>query len=242
MATTLGYRSDERALATKDAQEPVRPGVSRASRVLFRLAQACAFVAGFAMILTVALWGDTSPGGLNVHVAALAALLPVALALHQLLRTRLSEILLAVGAAGLLRFVVIGILLAQGVISTQQESDTLHLAWAAYASWLVITNILLVRSRALPRLIPVIGVVAGILFAGAELAWSQGLLIDWRNNPSLANEAQAVGTRGNMLSLAASLVVPVWSFGLTFVLGSRAPKTMAGIGRAILIEPLLLAG
>src|SRR2546426_4770383 len=103
MAAPFIYRSDERASASASQQTPGPARPSTAARTMVRLAQCGALVSALATICRLALWGDNSPVSPLLVGLSSVALLPVALALHQLLRTRLSEIMLAVGAASLLR-------------------------------------------------------------------------------------------------------------------------------------------
>jgi len=240
MASSLTYRSDEAVLRETAQAEPARVQPSPAARGLFRLAQLGAFVSALADIYRVALWGDNSALSFYITGLSFAALLPVALAIHELLRNRFSEIMLAVGAATFLRYVIIGALVAQGIISTRQETLTLHYAWATYAAWLLISNVLLWRAKALPRLVISLALVAGALFAGAELAWAQIRFLDWRADPTLVPMVETLQVRGNALSLAGYTVMPIWLVGLTIALGFRIPTTVVGIHRAIVIEPLLL--
>src|SRR6266508_1487406 len=90
MASSLTYRSDEAVLREMAQAEPARVQPSPAARGLFRLAQLGAFVSALADICRVALSGDNSTLSFFITGLSFAALLPVALAIHELLRTRLS--------------------------------------------------------------------------------------------------------------------------------------------------------
>ena len=136
-------------------------------------------------------------GGLSdmFSVLSLALMIPVALALHLLLRPRAPVLSLVAAAIGILSMLVYGILqalLVAGVLTYQQVSLPNITASAGVGIWLLLANYAALRSEVLPR----------------GLAWA-GLITG----------------AGFLVLVLGFLIYPVWAIWLSrWLLRSRSPQ------------------
>jgi hypothetical protein len=103
--------------------------------------------------------------------------IPVALALHVVLRSQGPVLSLAAAAIGVLSLLVIGIyqaLLVTGVLAFEQQSQIVITATGAVGVWLLLANYLALRGRVFPLRLIWAGLIAGmglLLLAVGYWAW-----------------------------------------------------------------------
>jgi len=205
---------------------------------LFRLATWGAYVAALAGLLQLAIavfpaalgvdpgvWGAFYGIQFVVHLA----LVPVALALHQVYRgqeSMLKEALTALGLAGMARHAFVLAPLALGLISYMQEEDSRQFAMLAVGAWMVLASALGIGRGVPPRPLCWLGIATGALYLVAVWYRFQWVGV-WRDP---ANEALAADlARKGVLSFAALYIVfPIWAAGLGLWLQLRGATLEAG--------------
>jgi hypothetical protein len=149
-------------------------------------------VAGWAALLSVAsnllglfttflffATGDFGPLADLPSLLWVAFTIPVALALHVLLRSQGPGLSLAAAAIGVLSFLVIGIyqaLLVLGVLAFEQQSQIVITASGAVGVWLLLANYLALRGKVFPLGLIRAGLIAGVGFLLLAVGyWGWGL-------------------------------------------------------------------
>jgi hypothetical protein len=110
-----------------------------------------------------------------LSVLTVALMLPVALALHLLLRSRapvLSLVAVTIGFFGMLVYGILQALLVAGVLTYQQVSLPNIAASAGIGIWLLLANYLALRGKVFPRGLAWAGLIAGAGFLVLVLGFS----------------------------------------------------------------------
>ena len=116
-------------------------------------------------------------GGLTdlFSVLSVALMLPLALALHPLLRSQvpvLSFVAAAIGIIGMLAYGMMQTLLVVGILTYEQVSLTNVAASAAIGIWLILINYTALRGKVFPRGLAWAGLIAGAGFVVLVLGFS----------------------------------------------------------------------
>ncbi len=150
------------------------PTTAPADRLL-RLAGVCAFASGiastFGILFLVAFFmigGGMGFGTLNdiAVIAQYTLMLPIALALRQLLRPRgplLSLIAMLVGITGMLAVIVLQVLLVTGMLPFAQQIGPVIAAFLVVLGWFILNGYLGRSTKLLPNSM-LLHVLAGLYF------------------------------------------------------------------------------
>jgi len=174
-------------------------------------------------------------GTLNDASFVLVALflVPVALALHEQLRTQAPTgtwVALVIGLCGMLVAVVVQALYVPRVIATAQQAPSLNLSLGLIGLWLLLVN-LFGRASAWPRGLRGLGLLVGVCLLLLPVTYFAGggaaLLDD--ASAGLSNPLVIVGFAMGMLGLG--LAFPIWAIwmGRWFLnrpVGDAGPKPL----------------
>jgi hypothetical protein len=151
---------------------------------LARVAGWCAYASGIAAIIGLVflaaffggLGGYFGPLNDMAVVIHYILLLPIAAAIHQIVRPHapgLSRVATTVGVVGMLAVIVLQVLLVAGVIPFQQQIGMVIVAFLVVTAWFVIVTVLGRSSGVLPASIP-LAVLAGLVFGYPVWAYLLG--------------------------------------------------------------------